>query len=819
MNVRLPLILLGLVGLALVGLLVAVSSDSGPAAGQPLLVINNVTDPKAAADQVDAVEITRTEPTEGKLVFTKGEGGKWAITEPTAARADTFAVDNLVRELVRLKPTPFAELSGNPAAHGLDKPTVKVTLRAGSSGEATLNLGTTTIGKDRAVTFVTTGERPGVPVAVRRGDLDPLFKAGGGDGPAWGLVKWASDFRDRRLIGGDLRDPVSDLQKVSLKHAGKELALERTASGDWRFLSPPGYGLADVAGAPEPSNETVTGVRPLLNALTALQADPADVIENPEPLDKYGLKPDDPNVLRVEFVPKAGKPEVLYIGKRVDEKAVPVKHFARVEGDAAVVKLQTDRFAQLTKLVADPAELRDRTLVSDVKKDAIDAIDVAVGGQTVRLRRVSVGAARQWVLYGGPTDPQIAGPAAQTLVDALTRPRAAREVLPAPNDAAFAPPEVKAEVKLWFDGTEPPAAPAEAGKLPAEPKLKGDGKPAVTLLFGRREGDAAFVRRTAADGTKADLKVPDALAAQAARGRLDYLDLKLRSFATNAATKLAFSRGAEPFELAKDEKPDPLYPTGKWTFAKPDRLKAQAADAGRVNDDLLGLLATQTANRVVSEQPSPDDLKRYGLDPAGPRLRVTVTQTGEPKELVYEFGTETDDKGQVYAKEGGRPFVFTVPKFVADNFLSLDLRDRTLYRIDRAKVQRVRVKGWKAVLGSPTEYTFDRKGTGWEAVQPAGFQVDPAKLEQLLGAALSPRAAAFVPGPTPEQGLDINAAPNAFQITVEAEGGAKTVLTLGNETDGGANVFAQTESLKGEVATLPAGPFKPFREKPAALGK
>ena len=53
---------------------------------------------------------------------------------------------------------------------------------------------------------------------------------------------------------------------------------------------------------------------------------------------------------------------------------------------------------------------------------------------------------------------------------------------PAPNDANFAGPEIKAEVKLWADGVKPNADPKADPK--AEPKVKGS--PTV-LQFGKKD--------------------------------------------------------------------------------------------------------------------------------------------------------------------------------------------------------------------------------------------------------------------------------------------------------------------------------------------
>ena len=808
MNFRLTWILFGVLILAVAGLLISTMNDDKPPPDAVLL--DTLTGVKET--DVDRIEIVRTEPAEQKLLFVRAGKDKWELKEPVTAKIDSAQVNAIATSLLKLKPTTYSEITSNLTIHGLDKPTISVTFHSGEKKTGTLNIGDTTIGKERAVTFVTTGTRPKVPVAVRRSDLETLFRAGTSDGKAWQIAKGLTDFRQKRLIASDIRDATAELQSIKIKKGDKETVLTQTSAGEWRFTAPEGYGLADTAGDPEPRPETFTGVRPLLNALTAMQVtEGTDFIESPEPLEKYGLKPDDKETIRIELTPKEGPPEVLFIGKKVDDK--PGKHYCLVAGDPCVMKVTTDRTEALARIANDPFDLRDRTLVSELKKDAIDAIEITVGTSTVKARKVPVGPIKKWVLYGGPSDPQIAGPAIDDLIATLTKPRAARDILTAPNDAAFADAEKKAEIRLWIDGTEKPVAPPEADKLPADPKLKGDGKPTLTLLFGKKEGDVVFVRRVNVDGAKSDLKLTDTVLTLATRDRLAYLDPKLKSFVAGTAKQLTFNRGGELFELNLDAT------KSTWSFDKPERLKGQSADADKLRS-LIGVVATLTPDRIVAENPPEPDLVRFGLG-ASPRMKVTVgLNNDKDKERTYEFGNETDDKTRVYIRQSGRTAVMTVP---VDNFnrFAVDLRDPTIYTLDVAKVKGIKLRGWKQLFGGPVEYAFEKKGSDWTTSKsPAAFAVDPVKLNALLGVLTSPHAAAFVGGAAkPEQGFDLNTAANSLEITIDIEGGTPIVLTLGNDTDGGANYFATCSARKDEVLTVSTVDFRTYREKPGSLQK
>jgi hypothetical protein len=656
-------------------------------------------------------------------------------------------------------------------------------------------------------------------LAVKRSDLSGLFKATGeaASGAAWLSAKWLADYRVRRLFA-DAADPAAQFDAVSASVGDKKVALTRAATGAWTFATPPGYGEADDLGDPETkgSNAPFTGVRPLLNFLTGLQSNsPKDYLENPGDLNQYGLAPTDPNRVRIELKPKAGPAEVAFLGKAVEEggkPVVPAAVFAQLEGDPAVIKVSADRMESLRQTVANPGELRNRDLIPASRRDRIDALDLAFGPTTVKLRKVPAGEGLvgRWVLYGGPEPADARSGEVEALLTSLARPRAAQELLTAPNDAAFAPPDVKAVVKVWVDGVDKPEK-AEAGKLPPEPKLKGEP---TELTFGKTDGGIMYVRRKAAGGTT-DLKVPEGILGFVTKGRLDYLDPNLKSFSTLDATRLSFNRGAEPVELeAKDGA------KGEWAFVKPDARKGQPAE-GLAVSRLLGLLSGLYPDRVVAENPGPDDLKKLGLEP--PRMRVTVAlKNPADKERVYDFGTDTDDKKFVYARQAGRPYVFLMEKGYFDRFAGDDLRDLTLYRLDVAKVARLRVRGWKEPMAKePQAYQFVKKDGNWVLESPAGKTADPAKVNALVNALAAPRADSYTGGgPKGEYGTDVGANPEALEFTIEPEGAAAVVLILGNKAATPGTVYGISSAVpNAEAFVLPAGPIKALTEKPTSLLK
>ncbi|MDB5311082.1 MAG: hypothetical protein JWO38_5284 [Gemmataceae bacterium] len=845
MNFRLTAALFGTVfvlGLVLLGL--SLWEEDAQPSGE--LLLTGLAGAKA--EQIDTVELERGDG--ARLVLKRGEKGQWAVAEPITARADAAAVTRVVEALLKVRPTTFAELSANPAVHHLDPPSLRVTLREGDKS-AMLNIGDVTIGGSKAVGFVTTPARKR-PMAVPRSDLDPLFKdSARTNGEAGDLARWVNDYRTKQVFSVDPRTGADDVAAIKLTAKGKDLALSK--AGGWKFDAPAGWGDAALTGEPSATNPTaITGVRPLLNTVVNLQAGAADdFIQDPKDLKEYGLNPDNPDLVRVELRPKDGPPEVAYIGKKADAPAAPPlpgapappgKVYVRVEGAPGVVRVTAGGNVDgLAPLVADPNPLRDRDLLKDDVRGRIDAADLTVGGQTVKFRKAA--GSTEWKLSGGPGDPQTADQTAvKALLDLLGQPRVVKD-FPAANDANFAGPELKAEVKLWTDGVEPAADPK------AEPKPKG--APTV-LQFGKKDPTGVYVRRTMPTGAKADFVLPEKVkvgagglggpaedadvVATVGKSRLDFLDPSVKTFSPFQAAKLTVTQGqAVIVEVAADKS------NGVWKFVKPDPQKDRTADTGTI-DALLNPLTPLKVGRFVHEQPSRDDLFKFGLLPENPRLKVEVglaevpPAAGTPppdadKRRVYFFGNETDDKQSVYARMEGRDAVFTVPKLVFEQFATADLRDRIVVRFDRAKVQKVELQGWYEITKvSQTTLKFERKNGTW--VAEGGFQVDPAKVDLFLGAVEGLRAKAFVSGPPrPEHKFPIAPTPGqpaqapdqykGLGVNIELEGGKKLELNIGDLTDGGNSYFLWCGSLppNEQVVTVQSDPLKPFKEKPAAFAK
>lgn len=835
MNFRQTAVLIGSVFAVVVVLIVLtfVTDDKTP--GTDVLTEELVG---VKADEIDTVEMDR-DGARLKLERTDAATNKWKLVEPYPAAADGAAVQAVVAALMKAKPVGSPELTSNPAAHGLDPAGLKVTLRKGDKS-STVNLGNVSIGGTKAMVFVTTSARAR-PMAVARGDLDALFREPKGNVKAADIAKWVSDYRVKSVFPSDSRAMGEDVEfvKLELPNKKKDVALARTPAGGWTFASPAGWGDADAEGALDTLPNAFTGVGPLLRALANVAAvSPADFIESPKDLAEYGLNPDYPDRVRVEMRTRDKQTVVVYFGKTEAGAAPPPpipgmpppppsgKVFVQIEGTPGVIRASAANLTGLAAVIADPNPLRDRDLLPLTRGKGVDGLDIVLAGQPpdrpTKVRRIGP----VWKLFGGAGDPQDAFAAPiERLADVVTAKRNIKD-FPPPNPANFA--AVSATLYVWVDGFNPPTAPK------AEPVKKGEP---TKLEFGRKEGESVYVRRTRPDGQVSEFVLPatvrtgrgvesaDVLAA-VTKSRLDLLDPLLPSFSDTTPVRIGVS-GMNTYVLAKDA-PTPGTAETLWRFVEPAAQKGQVADAVAVLD-LVNLLGTSQGSfgKYVDENPAKPE--EFGLAP--PRLKVVVGLGPTPDgDRGFEFGKDTADPDKVYARVIGKTAVFTIQRRVFDQFAKPDLRDRVLFRgVPVAQVTGLKLEGWGNLLGnSPITVVLEKNKDGVWVVAPAapgaapnapaGFVVDPAKVNAFLALVGTTRAG-FEPGPPAEKhGFGDK---NQYLTATLSWPGAAVQLNIGASPDGGATYFlgSSLSQQANQVFTVDGARFKPFKEKPGGFAK
>ncbi len=816
MNIKTTILLFGaLVGMLLVFGVMQLTGVRPPGA-LDAFVLPDFHNKKsgAATKDIDTVEITRTRPKPETLVFVKGDDG-WQMVKPHRLRVDKFLVDRVVSQVADAK-REKADLSTNLGEYGLDEPGTVVTLKRGVDREWKLNVGKETGGSSTAVAYVTSSQRK-EPMAVKRNELDALFKG-------------ANDFRSKELLASGAFNTEAVTVKVG---DGDPLSLAKGKDGKWAFEKP-AYGDADYEGeptAPTGDEKKISGVRDLLDAVGGIRAESeADFVEaaaSEEDLKKYGLEKGNPARLRVEvkYAPGGmlGKDEkrgpvteTLLIGKRVEDKdAKADRYYARLESENAVVRVPAKSVEPLVRVAGSPETLRNRDLVQlDTAK--ADAVDVKNAAGTLKLRKTG-GPFDDWKVFAGGAGRKADRMAVQDLLNDLTRKRQVKNFPSEKREGDLGFDRPTAEVSLWVDGLkkddkkdekkeekkdDKKEEKKEEKKADDEPALKSD-KPAVRLVFGKKEDNLLYVKRIVGDEKPVLLAVEATpLLDKLGDGALAYLDRNLPSLPPeDTVTKITLLRDGETYELVRKE-------DKSWSVQQPATFQGRTADSGKIAQ-LLATLRNLMADKFVAEKPSDADLEaKFGLK--SPPYKVTLTTTNKEKteDHVFLFGKETGDKDLRYAKRGDGDLVFQVGAFALGPIKG-ELLDTTVFKFDPAKVRVVKLTGWHNVDPDIPPLEVERKDGQWTAKNRTNFPLDGAKVDSLLAALANLRAQKFLPGAAkPEHKLSLKEGALEIAITFEGDAAPSYLLTVGPHHAADKGHYATTNKLATTALLLPEEPFK-----------
>jgi hypothetical protein len=211
-----------------------------------------------------------------------------------------------------------------------------------------------------------------------------------------------------------------------------------------------------------------------------------------------------------------------------------------------------------------------------------------------------------------------------------------------------------------------------------------------------------------------------------------------------------------------------------WQVTQPAPAAADEAEVSGITSNLASL----EVQRVVDEQAT--DLKQYGLDPA--RIEVTFTFAGKPQKLL--IGQKTPTGTDLYARLPDKPRVFLVASYLESTFnkSSFDLRDKTILKIDREKVDRLEIETPDRTL------RVAKQGADWRIASPVEGRADFGAVEGIIGRLnTTPMKAITAPeaADLKEYGLDKPAA------TVRvASGSAQAGLAIGKSAGDGV-VYAK----------------------------
>jgi hypothetical protein len=227
---------------------------------------------------------------------------------------------------------------------------------------------------------------------------------------------------------------------------------------------------------------------------------------------------------------------------------------------------------------------------------------------------------------------------------------------------------------------------------------------------------------------------------------------------------------------------------GGWQIVQPTTSKA---DDNEVNGITSALASVEVA-RVIDEHPS--NLNDYGL--SNPRIEVDFKTSGDKDFRKLLIGEKTPTGGNLFAMRGGEKKVIAIPAFQETTFdkKTFDLRDKTLIKFDRDKVDKVDiVSGGKAL-------DLTKDGSDWKIAKPVAAKADFGSVEGLIGkvqTAQMKSIAADAPTPADLKKFSLDKP----QTTVElSAGSSKATLEIGGKADD--NTVYARDASKPMVVTI-----------------
>jgi len=206
-----------------------------------------------------------------------------------------------------------------------------------------------------------------------------------------------------------------------------------------------------------------------------------------------------------------------------------------------------------------------------------------------------------------------------------------------------------------------------------------------------------------------------------------------------------------------------------WQVTSPISAKADESEVSGITSNLSSVEVT----RVIDDKPA--NLKEYGLET--PRVEVDFKAAGDKEPRRLFLGDKSPTGSSVYAKRNAENRVFLIPAFQDTAFdkSSFDLRDKTLVKFDRDKVDGIEL----TADGKTTALTKD--GSDWKLTKPLQTKADFGSVEGLIGRMQSAQMKSIVTAePTPadlkKYGLD----KPSETVTLDL-GSARAVVELGGK--------------------------------------
>jgi len=264
------------------------------------------------------------------------------------------------------------------------------------------------------------------------------------------------------------------------------------------------------------------------------------------------------------------------------------------------------------------------------------------------------------------------------------------------------------------------------------------------------------------------------------------------TFELRDKTAIKFDRDkVDHVEATADSKTVELAKAGgDWTLLKPMQAPSDAAAA----ENLISKVQSAQMKSIVTNNVSPADLKKYGLDK--PTASVTLS-LGSAKASLLLGGKAGD--GSVYAKDASKPVVMTIDPALVDDLKKApdDYRKKDLFAFRAYDATHIELtRGKDTVAFDKTKGAKPEDEDKWKRVG-AKADADKEKMGVFLAKLESLRALSFLPA-TAKTGLDSPA------LTVYAkfdDGKKEERVTFAKS---GSDVYASRPGEPGAAKVNPA---------------
>jgi uncharacterized protein DUF4340 len=225
-----------------------------------------------------------------------------------------------------------------------------------------------------------------------------------------------------------------------------------------------------------------------------------------------------------------------------------------------------------------------------------------------------------------------------------------------------------------------------------------------------------------------------------------------------------------------------------WKMTRPLQTKA---DFGAV-EGLVGRLQSVQMKSIVPGEPTPADLKKYGLDkPAG----AITLNTGSSR-ATLQLGGKAEE-ATIYARDVSKPVVMTVESALLDDLKkgADDYRRKDLFEFRAYNATRVELtRNGQTVVFERVKGQGENAQDKWRRVSPNPADADRDKVDGFLSRLANMRASSFVES-TAKTGLD----KAVLTVIVKFDEGKKEErVTFGKQGD---DIYASRPGEPGAAKT------------------